>query len=62
MQFKSKNESIKGNFITVCPYNLPNFLCIYILTKKGIFIVLDITLKNNYIKHKQDLTSRWPLG
>lgn len=52
MQVKSPNESIKGNFRTVFPYNLPNYLCVYLFSKKGIFIALDITLaKNNYIKH-----------
>lgn len=55
MYFKSKNESVKGNFRTVCPYNCPNFLCSYILTKKGVFIDLDITPQNPYIKHNQEL-------
>jgi len=48
MQVKSSNESIKGNFI----YNLPSHLRVYLLSKKEVFIALDITLvKNNYIKH-----------
>lgn len=45
MQVKSRNESIKGNFRRAFPY-----LCVFLFSKKEIFITLDIIpAKKDYL-------------